>query len=110
MAYNTEIEDIIEISLGGTSELIKKKMFGGLCYLYHGNMCFGIIKNFLIVRLGSEEKANKMINDKTILPFDITGRKMKEWIMVSIDELSKQEAVLKWCKMGLDFASSLPPK
>jgi TfoX/Sxy family transcriptional regulator of competence genes len=30
----------------------EKKMFGGICFLIHGNMAGGIIKDELIVRVG----------------------------------------------------------
>ncbi|AFU59472.1 hypothetical protein Ngar_c25500 [Candidatus Nitrososphaera gargensis Ga9.2] len=34
--------------------LSEKKMFGGIAFMLNGNMCFGTIKNDLVVRVGPE--------------------------------------------------------
>lgn len=49
-----------------------KRMFGGVCYLVKGNMDFGIYKDNLIVRLGSEKDARQAIESGEATPFDIT--------------------------------------
>ena len=49
MSYNLELEDRIMELTSGWGTLVSKKMFGGVCYLQHGNMGFGIWKDFLIV-------------------------------------------------------------
>ena len=49
-----EIEDRIDELVENWPELVKKRMFGGVCYLYRGNMAFGVWKDYLIVRTGTE--------------------------------------------------------
>ena len=51
MPYSKLIEEKIETIVGGWKKIEKKKMFGGICYLLNGNMCFGIYKEYLIVRI-----------------------------------------------------------
>jgi hypothetical protein len=85
-------------------------MFGGVCYLVQGNMAFGIYKDNLIVRLGSPEEAQKEIDSGKALPFDITGKAMKGWVMVPKDRLTKAGEYKRWLNRGLAFAKSLPNK
>lgn len=85
-------------------------MFGGVCYLYKGNMAFGIYKDNLIVRIGSEEEAKGYIENGRALPFDITGRVMKGWVMVPKSGLTGPSEYGHWLDKGLGHARSLPPK
>ncbi len=49
MSYSTTLEDKIEDIVYQWDSLEKKKMFGGICYLINGNICFGVWKDYLIV-------------------------------------------------------------
>ena len=75
-------------------ELHDKKMFGGIGYLLNGNMCVGVHKEFLILRLGNE-KAETLLNKPFTKPFDITGRVMKGWVMVEPDGYAKVPLTLR---------------
>jgi hypothetical protein len=41
VAYDKSIELRIEKLIASWPDAEKKKMFGGVCYLLHGNICFG---------------------------------------------------------------------
>ncbi len=81
MAYDKAIEAIIQELYIGEQGLTAKSMFGGVCYLVGGNMAFGIYKDNLIIRLGSPERAQQEIDSGRALPFDITGKAMKGWVI-----------------------------
>ena len=82
MAYNKLIEKRIDTLIAQWPNMEKKKMFGGVCYLTRGNMCFGIWQEYLIVRTDTATAQVQMQKDH-ICPFDITGKPMKGWFMVS---------------------------
>ena len=84
MVYDLDLEDRIDYLTGRLGEITKKKMFGGIGYLINGNMCFGIHKEFLIVRT-SLKKADDLLKSEYVTPFDITGKPMKGWLKVSPD-------------------------
>ncbi len=109
MAYNTKLEENIDGAVTRWKGTEKKKMFGGVCYLLKGNMAFGIYKDFLIVRV-DKDLGEKSLKDKNIKPFDITGRPMSGWIMVSEAGWSKKAALAEWIDAGKRFALSLPEK
>jgi hypothetical protein len=109
MPYSTELESLIEEITLPWDSLEKKKMFGGICYLISGNMCFGIWKDFLIVRMAPELEAEKLNNEQA-REFDITGKPMRGWVMVEEDSWSKRDELTGWLDTGKSFALSLPEK
>ena len=81
-------------------------MFGGVCYLLCGNICFGIIRDFLIVRAG-EENTREKLREKHVRPFDITGKPMKGWFMVEIRGWKTVDDLKAWLSIGSDYALTL---
>ena len=109
MPYNTILEDKIEDIVHQWDSFDKKKMFGGICYLINGNMCFGVWKDCLIVRMALELAAEKLNNDH-VREFDITGIPMKGWVMVEKGSWTKRSELAIWLDIGRSFALSLPKK
>ena len=109
MPYSKLIEEKIETIVGGWKKIEKKKMFGGICYLLNGNMCFGIYKEYLIVRTGTEV-AEKKLKERNVKPFDITGKALKGWVMVGEQGWRRQEELENWLNLGKEFALTLPKK
>ena len=109
MPHSKQIEEKIEEVVGRWKQIEKKKMFGGLCYLLHGNMCFGIYKDYLIIRTDID-LAEKKLKEKNVKPFDITGKPMKGWLMVEENGLKGQVELKNWLDMGKKFALALPKK
>lgn len=75
----------------------------------NGNMCFGIVGEDLMVRVGPEEWTESLS-----MPFtremDFTGRSMRGMVYVSPEGLDEVASLRRWLEMGLDYASSKPPK
>jgi hypothetical protein len=109
MPYLKEIDDLIREAIGKKRDMESKKMFGGICHLYRGNMFCGVYKDNLILRLGDGE-ARRAISEGEGRPFDITGKAMKGWLMVPWNDAITGEKVEAWIGMALDFVKSLPPK
>ena len=51
-----------------------------------------------------------MLKNEYVTPFDITGRPMKGWIMVSPDFVETAEQLLEMLKLGISFVENLPKK
>jgi TfoX/Sxy family transcriptional regulator of competence genes len=110
MAHDYDIQEAVDAMFGRLESVTSKRMFGGVCYLHRGNMALGVYKDNLIVRLGSQEQAQTFVESGEALPFDITGRPMKGWIMVPKSQLASQSDYRRWADMALAFTKSLPPK
>ena len=109
MPYNLDLEYRIDRLTARLGEITKKRMFGGVGYLMNGNMCFGIHKEYLIIRT-SIEKAKELLNSEYITPFDITGKPMKGWLMVSPDYVETEEQLFDMLKLGISFVENLGQK
>jgi TfoX/Sxy family transcriptional regulator of competence genes len=107
--YNVKLETVIDSAVKRWKDVDKKKMFGGVCYLLKGNMCFGIYKDSLIVRM-DKDLAEKSLRGRKVKAFDITGRPMAGWVMVEKVEWKSAAGLVKWMEIGKEFALSLPEK
>jgi TfoX/Sxy family transcriptional regulator of competence genes len=87
----------------------EKRMFGGIGFLIYGNMACGIIGDDLIVRVGTENYED-LLQSPHVRKFDLTGRPMRGWLMVSPEGCESDDNLSGWVERGLDFALSLPPK
>ena len=54
MAYDESLATRDRGVLSPVAGFSEKKMFGGLCFLIHGNMCRGVLKDELVPRLELE--------------------------------------------------------
>jgi len=108
MPHNTALEDLIE-DIFSEGNLEKKKMFGGICYLINGNMSFGILKDYLIVRMAPVLAAEKL-NNEHVRAFDLTGKPLKGWVMVEKGSWNIRDELAGWLDIGRSFALSLPKK
>jgi TfoX/Sxy family transcriptional regulator of competence genes len=87
----------------------EKKMFGGLCFLHRGNMCCGIVRDELMLRVGPDQHGDCLAQPHA-REMDFTGRAMKGMIYVGVDGFSEDEDLEAWVERGLSFARSLPSK
>ena len=110
MPYNCELEQHIDVIALSWPGIEKKKMFGGLCYQINGHIAFGIYHDGLIVRLGCESRAGEAMSRPHIRPFDITGRPMRGWILVSPAGWTDEIELDLWLVAGRECAERLPAK
>lgn len=109
MPFDEVLADRVRPIVHTTHGVIEKKMFGGLAFLIHGNMSVGVHGTDLIVRIDPDE-TDAMLKEPGARLFDITGRPMKGWLLVSPIALKQKGGLEKWVKRGVGYATSLPKK
>jgi hypothetical protein len=109
MAFDLELAERVRRQLGQRPGLTEKKMFGGLSFLLNGNMCCGVYKQELLVRLDPGQTEQALSQPHTRI-FDISSRPMKGWILVRQEGLALPADLAGWVQAGLDYAAGLPPK
>ena len=109
MAYDENLAARIRKALGERKGLVAKQMFGGIAFLLNGNMCVGIHKDELIVRLAPEQTDAALAKPHTRL-FDLSGRPMKGWILVAPKGIATAAQLGKWIAIAAGYAGALPPK
>jgi len=108
MAYDESLSKRINELVKGKKGFTHKEMFGGIAYLLNGNMCVGVHKNELIIRY-DPKITEEVTSNKDVRPFDITGRQMKGWSLVS-NKGVQGDGLKKWFDFSFSFAKSLPSK
>ena len=109
MAYDEGLAERLESLMPQLAGLTETHMFGGFGYLLNGNMCIGIWKDELILRVGIDV-AEDLLKQPNITPFDITGKAMKGWAMAAPQATSEDEDLLGYINLCLDFVQTLDPK
>jgi hypothetical protein len=109
MAFDEELAARIRRRLVRQAGVSEKKMFGGLAFLLNGNMCCGVHKREMIVRLDPGRVAEALAQPHTRI-FDLSGRPIKGWILVKPPGVADDAAVAKWLRLATSYAASLPAK
>jgi TfoX/Sxy family transcriptional regulator of competence genes len=109
MAYDEAFAERIRAALPDRDGFSERTMFGGVGFLLHGNMCVGIWKDQLVVRL-SAEGADAALERDGVHVFDVTGRAMTGWVLVDPEAMATPEALRAWIDEAVAFVSLLPAK
>ncbi len=109
MVYDKTLASRVSDVLHRRRGFVEKKMFGGIGHLLHGNMCVGVWKDFLIVRVGIDQY-EQLLKEPFTKEFDITGKVMRGWVMVDMPGVDGDEQLREWIERAAKFVRTLPPK
>jgi len=109
MAYDEAVADRVRGVLKRRKGISEQKMFGGIAFMHNGNMCCGVIRKDLVLRLGNERAAGAL-NERHTREMDFTGRPLKSMVYVSGAGYRSDDDLRAWIKRALDFVKTLPAK
>ena len=109
MPFDDQLAKRIRKRLGEREGLAEKQMFGGIAFLLNGNMCCGVHGNEMIVRISADD-TDAALKEPHTRVFDLTGRRMKGWILVAQGGLKTDGQLAAWVERAFIHAESLPPK
>lgn len=109
MAYDEGLAQRVRVALRRRQGFAEKKMFGGVGFLLRGNMCVGVWKEWLIVRLGPD-MGESALREPHVRPFDITGRAMRGWAMIAPEGVEDDNELKRWIRAAAEFVAELPAK
>ena len=109
MTYDLELADRLRKALARRKGVSEKKMFGGLSFMLDGNMCCGVVKGDLVVRVGPNHYKNALA-ERHARPMDFTGRPLRGMVYVGPEGCQTDKDLSKWVDRGVEFAASLPQK
>ena len=103
MAYDQYLADRINRVLSDKKvNYIAKKMMGGLCYMVDDKMCFGIVKNEMMARIGIDSYEEALSKDGCKI-MNFTGREMKGYVFLDPVILDMDEELEYWIDLCLAF-------
>ena len=101
MAFNEKIADRIREVIAGTKNLVEKKMFGGIAFMVNDKMCLGVDKDDIMLRC-EPERTEELLSKKGARPFDLTGKPMKGWLLVSADGTKSKQDFDFWVATAVE--------
>jgi hypothetical protein len=109
VAYDAELADRLRAVLAGEPAVAEVKMFGALCFTVAGHLAVGVTGEELLVRMGPDGRADAL-SEPGVREFDMTGRPMRNWIVVGPQRIAADDELAAWADRGVAFARSLPAK
>jgi TfoX/Sxy family transcriptional regulator of competence genes len=109
MASDPALIERLHKILDGHVGVEPRRMFGGVCFMLNGNMCLGVHKTDLMLRVG-EEQAAALLRLQNVRPMDLTGKVMKGWATVLPEAVLDDDALRNFVGKALAFVATLPRK
>ncbi|GGX59153.1 TfoX/Sxy family protein [Saccharospirillum salsuginis] len=109
MAYDEGLAQRIRDYFQGRTDVVEKKMFGGLCFMVHDHMCCGLLGNDLMARIGPDHYEEHLALPHA-KPMEFTGRPMKGILTVEAEGLAEDADLFAWIDRCVAFVDTLPPK
>jgi hypothetical protein len=110
MAYDEELAHRLRELLAEEHGVTEKKMFGGLAFLVHGNMCVSASgRGGLLARVdpGATEKELKRPH---VSLMEMGGRSMDGWLRVAPEGIATTRQLRAWVTKSLAHVRTLPRK
>ena len=107
VAYNEELAGRVRAELADRTDVEEKKMFGGLTFMVAGQMCCGVLKNDLIVRV-EPAVFDDLVAQPHVRPFDFSGRPMQGMVYVENSGLGDPEVLRTWVQRGTAYVAAHP--
>src|SRR6516225_4498464 len=87
----------------------ERKRCSAFGFLLHGNLCLGVWKGSLVVRLGPEQAEAALLGPH-VSEFHLRGRAMKGWVLVGPEGVQDDERLARRIRRAVQFVGTLPAK
>lgn len=102
MAYDEKLAARVRTFLGDRTDVIERKMFGGLTFMVGGRMCCGVNRDELIVRL-NPDRDDQALARSHARPMDFTGRPMRGFVTIGPEGL-RGARLNRWLQEAVAWA------
>src|SRR5664280_1251369 len=99
MAFDEGLVERIRVATAGDPLMSERKMFGGLCFMSGDNMCFGVLGDEIMVRVGPDAYPEALRLPQA-REMDFTGRSMRGMVYVDPDGVSEDADLVAWLQRG----------
>jgi TfoX/Sxy family transcriptional regulator of competence genes len=108
MPFDPHLAEQMRDALRNRAGIQEKKMFGGYCWMLHGNMLCGVEVGRYMFRVGKDLEAEALARPGA-RPMDITGKPMRGLVWVNADD-ALEAGLPTWIDLAERFVRTLPPK
>lgn len=108
MPHDPHLAERMRFALKGRRGITEKKMFGGYCWMFNGNMLCGVEVGRFMFRVGKALEAEALARPGASR-VDITGRPMAGFVWVRAD-CAEGEMLRDWIDFAARYVGALPAK
>lgn len=109
MAFDEGVAQRVREMMTDVSSVTEKKMFGGIAFMVNGNMCVGIVKDQLMLRVAPDQY-EALLKKDFVSEMGFTGKPMRGFIYVQPEGFTEDNELKQWVEKALSFVFTLPPK
>ena len=109
MAFDKGVAQRLRELFAGRTDVVEKKMFGGIAFMVSGNMCCGVVGEELMARVGPEQY-EAALKEPHAREMDFTGKPMKGFVYVGAAGFESDDDLASWVNRCEQFVRTLPAK
>jgi len=109
MTRDVGLEALVAADLAALTGLEQKKMFGGICWMWRGNLLCGADHSGILLRLG-KGRDDWALDEGVAEPMVMGGRRMEGWVRLPASHAQKAPLRHRLLAAAQDFAATLPAK
>jgi TfoX/Sxy family transcriptional regulator of competence genes len=108
MPHDPHLAELMRDALRSRKGVVEKKMFGGYCWMLHGNMLCGVEVGRYMFRVGKDLES-EALSRPGARPMDITGKPMKGFVWVNADD-AIDSGLESWLALAERYVCTLAQK
>jgi TfoX N-terminal domain len=109
MGYDLVVAERVRRILTNRTDVVEKRMVGGLSFNLGGSMCCGVTGRALMVRVGAEAR-DAALAEPHVRPMEFAGRALAGFICVDPAGFETDASLQRWVQRGIDFVSTHTPR
>lgn len=107
MSYDERTVERVRRLLAGRTDVVEKRMVGGLSFLVNGRMCCGVTRAGLMVRVGRAGRTAALARPHVQL-IRFAGRPLAGFVAVQPAGYRSDASLATWLKRAIAFVSQEP--
>ena len=111
MAYDEDVanrvRELVSVHDGIISE---RRMFGGLAFLVNGNLAVAASSAGGLMLRVDPVRSEDLVAEPGASRMVMQGREMGGWLRIATSQLGSDDEFARWVGLGIDYATTLPPK
>ncbi len=102
MSYDLKAAERVRRMLSDRSDVVEKRMVGGLSFMVGGSMCCGVTGDALMVRVGADAR-DRMLAEPHVRPMKLGGRPLAGFVCIEPAGFRTDPALRAWVQRGIEF-------
>jgi TfoX/Sxy family transcriptional regulator of competence genes len=107
VVYDEALAARVRAVLGSQPDVGETKMFGGLSFMLGGQLCCGVLKDRLVVRIGVDQ-LHQALSEPHTRPMDFTGRPSSGMVYVDATGLGSDRELGRWVQRAVEYVRTHP--